>query len=94
MDKNVKRGLAGRVILPDVVWHVFSVVSGGYNKVMGGWRLYSPLFSSSIRLISVADIGDVVVSNNQSTISLFSVEKLDFLCKLDDNTWTVVMVVK
>ncbi len=33
MDKNVKSGLTGKVILPDVVWHVFSIVSGGYNKV-------------------------------------------------------------
>lgn len=29
MHENVKRGLAGKVILPDVVWHVFS----------GEWRL-------------------------------------------------------
>lgn len=36
MDKNVKSGLTGEVILPDVVWHVFSAVSGGYNKVRRG----------------------------------------------------------
>lgn len=35
MDKNAKVGLAGKVILPDVVWHVFSAASGGYNKVRG-----------------------------------------------------------
>lgn len=29
MDKNVKIGLTGEVILPDVVWHVFSAASGG-----------------------------------------------------------------
>lgn len=38
MDKNVKSGLRGEVILPDVVWHVFSAVSGGYNKVRRGGR--------------------------------------------------------
>lgn len=36
MDKNAKSGLTGEVILPDVVWHVFSAASGGYNKVRRG----------------------------------------------------------
>ena len=36
--RMLKSGLTGKVILPDVVWHVFSVVSGGYNKVREGGR--------------------------------------------------------
>lgn len=62
MDKNVKSGLAGRVSLPDVVWHVFRVVSGGYNKVRrrgGGAGVRTPPPSS-------ADVGRVVFPNNYS----------------------------
>lgn len=32
-----KKWAHGQVILPDVVWHVFSEVRGGYNKVRKGW---------------------------------------------------------
>lgn len=65
MDKNVKSGLRGKVILPDVVWHVFSVVSGGYNKVRNGGRgrLYSPTILFNL---AVEDIGHVVFPNNYS----------------------------
>lgn len=59
------------MILPDVVWHVFSVESGGYNKVKKkrrvggvGWCVGCSLTSSfSIRLMSVACIGHVVFPN-------------------------------
>lgn len=92
MDKNVKRGLPGRVILPDVVWHVFSVVSGGYNKVTGGGgQLYSPTSSSSIRLVPVADISDVVFLNNCSC-SFLSEQNLCSAAPLSgDSIWTVTV---
>lgn len=77
MDKNVKRGLTGKAILPDVVWHVFSVVSGGYNKVIGG-RLYSPTSSSSIRLRPGADIGHV--------FSFSEEQFMLFVIKVQNNT--------
>lgn len=73
MDKNVKRGLTGRVILPDVVWHVFSVVSGGYNKVTGGdctpppppLQLHLCLLQTSFFQITIH------APSNQSTIREF-----------------------
>lgn len=96
MDKNVKSGLTGKVILPDVVWHVFSAVSGGYNKVRRGGRSVGgegggPYSHTILLKQAVADVGHVVFPNNICALNdqIFRMKRLKSiftrLFDLDDN---------